>query len=140
MRSLAMVGIVCLFAACSESYDRPLDPVWGKQPCAHCAMLVTEARYSAQLTTQDPERIWFDDIGCLIAYIADRKPKVAHLWVHDAVTPRWLDATATRYQDGAKTPMDFGFVAGAKDGVDFATMQRTVLARMAAKDQALDHH
>ena len=108
MRSLAMVGIVCLFAACSESYDRPLDPVWGKQPCAHCAMLVTEARYSAQLTTQDPERIWFDDIGCLIAYIADRKPKVAHLWVHDAVTPRWLDATATRYQDGAKTPMDFG--------------------------------
>jgi len=136
----AWMWLACLCAvACGVSYDQPVDPVWAKQPCAYCAMLVTEARYSAQVTTQLPERLWFDDIGCLVAYLADRKPKVQRIWVHDATTPRWLAAGDARYRDGAKTPMDFGFAAGTKDGIDFATMQRTILARIAAKERASDH-
>lgn len=139
MHNALMLLSVLVLASCAPSYDQPLDPVWGKQPCAHCAMLVTEARFAAQLTTAAPERIWFDDIGCLVAYISENKPKVQGIWVRDADAPRWLAAKDAHYQDGAKTPMDFGFVAHALQGVDFATMQQLVLARIAEKEQARDH-
>ena len=112
-RSLLGLGLaaamLCAGVAC-EKTDAPTDPVWGKQACAHCGMLVGERRYAAQAAVAG-ERKYFDDIGCMILFMEERKVRPDHTWVHAG--DAWLDAAAARYANDAKTPMDFGLEARA---------------------------
>jgi copper chaperone NosL len=124
MLSWALVAL----SACRGG-EGPEDPVWGKQACAHCAMLVGDRRYAAQILTDDGARSYFDDIGCMIAYVAERKPRVSHAWVHDETGDQWLEAERARYRRGARTPMDYGFAATATGELGFEDIRREVLAR-----------
>lgn len=126
-----MLGLVLAFvvtAAC-EKLDTAVDPVWGKEPCAHCQMLVSERRFAAQAVAGS-ERRYFDDIGCFVLWSKDHATERA--WVRDAEGNRWLEASAARYAAGARTPMDFGFEgrAPSADGtVGFQEMRASVIAR-----------
>lgn len=122
---------VVLLGAC-ESADQPADPVWGKQPCAHCGMIVGSPRTAAELVTATGTRLYFDDIGCMIAYERDLGERPRRAWVHDADGPSWLGADRAVYTGGERTPMDFGFVAHASGpGVQLGDMQSAVLRRLA---------
>lgn len=123
LEALAVLGL----AACSRS-DGPKDPVWSKEPCAHCAMLVSERRHAAQLVANG-DRKYFDDIGCMVLWLEQHGRKAEHTWVYEGVSGRWLDASTTRYAPGAKTPMDFGFEAKSSDGVGWEEMRDRVLAK-----------
>ena len=112
--------------ACARS-DAPAEPVWGKEPCAHCKMLVSDKRYAAQVA-YDGDRYFFDDIGCMVLWMDARKPG-AKAWVRSATSAEWLDARAAFYVAGARTPMDFGFEANARDGVPFDTARVAVLEK-----------
>ncbi|HEY2512639.1 MAG TPA: hypothetical protein VGI39_17350, partial [Polyangiaceae bacterium] len=92
--------------------DAPVEPVWGKEPCAHCAMILSDRRFGAQLTGRDGDRFFFDDPGCLVSFVEERKLASYRAWVHDAQTGAWLDASSARYARAA-SPMDFGFEARA---------------------------
>jgi copper chaperone NosL len=92
-----------LLAAC-EKTDTPVDPVWGKQPCAHCQMLVSDKRYAAQAVTATGDRLFFDDPGCLVKWMETNKP--AKAWVHPG---GWVEVGVARFAPSAKTPMDYGF-------------------------------
>lgn len=106
-----LAGIAgALLFACAKA-DSPIDPVWGKEPCAHCRMLVSERRYAAQAAA-DGERKFFDDIGCMVLWVAENKAE--RVWVQDPEQNRWVDAKSARYVEGAKTPMDYGFEARAE--------------------------
>jgi len=122
------LGLALVFAIGCEKLDQPVDPVWGKEPCAHCAMLVGDKRFAAQ-AVQRAERRYFDDIGCFVSWSKDHPPERA--WVRDAESNRWLDATTARYASGAATPMDFGFEgrAGGAATIGFEEMRASVLAR-----------
>lgn len=116
LRAAAAIGIV-LFA-CTKG-DEPKDPVWGKEPCAHCRMLVGDRRVAAQVF-HDGERRYFDDPGCMILWLEENHLTLGKAdvrgWVRDADGgDRWLDARTARYRGGATTPMDFGFDAHAND-------------------------
>jgi copper chaperone NosL len=117
-----------------ERLDRPVDPVWGKEPCGHCAMLVGDRRYAAEVVASG-ERRFFDDIGCYVLWAAKHEKSIEHAWVRDAEADRWVDARGARYVSGARTPMDFGFEArsaasgGGLDGVDHEGMRAAVFAR-----------
>ncbi len=126
-RRRCLVGLLGLLAldACAK-IEGPTDPVWGKEPCAHCKMLVSDQRYAAQ-AAESQDRFYFDDIGCLVSWMKTRQ--ASHLWVRDASSARWLDAKTARYHDGASTPMDFGFEARAEGGVSWEEM----LGQLAAK-------
>lgn len=102
------------------------DPVWGKQPCAHCKMLVSDPKYAAQLTTKRGDRLYFDDPGCLVREQARLGAVVEALWVRTAKGV-WVDARAARYRDGANSPMNFGFAVDANGKFDFAAVTRTLL-------------
>ncbi len=115
-------------AACTTS-DGPTDPVWGKQSCAHCAMVVSDRRFAAQLLTAAGDRHFFDDPGCLVSFGEDRGLGSARAWVYDDGVRRWVDARAERYQDGAATPMDFGFEAKGDGGLGWADVRARVLAK-----------
>jgi copper chaperone NosL len=128
----AALGAAALaLAACSKS-DAPDEPAWGKQPCAHCAMLLSDRRFAAQVLTEPGDRRYFDDIGCMVLWLEERKPRVTGLWVHDADGNRWLDARLAHYVAGARSPMDFGFEAHASAGVAFQDMHDGVLAKREA--------
>ncbi|HEY3495921.1 MAG TPA: hypothetical protein VGK73_14585 [Polyangiaceae bacterium] len=108
--------------ACREDLGAA-DPIWGKQPCESCRMLVSEPRYAAQLLDQRGERRFFDDIGCLDAYLVDH-PELSPrgVWVRSG--ERWVDARTARYADGAASPMAYGFVASDSGTLDFAALRR----------------
>lgn len=120
---LGAAGLV-LFA-CTKT-DEPVDPVWGKEPCAHCKMLVSDRRYAGQVVA-DGDRRYFDDIGCMVGWLEGKKAE--RMWVRDAALGGWLEAKSARYVEGARTPMDFGFEARAEGGVGWDEMRDKVIAR-----------
>lgn len=128
-RRMLGLGLAFLVTAACEKLDTPSDPVWGKEPCAHCRMLVSERRFAAQAVANG-ERRYFDDIGCLVLWSAEHRTDKA--WVRDAEGNRWLEAASARYASGARTPMDFGFEGRAPETegtLGFQEMRATVLAR-----------
>jgi copper chaperone NosL len=126
---LALVlGLVMGLGACAKS-DQPVDPVWGKQPCAHCSMLVSDKRFAAQLVTQGGDRHYFDDIGCMVLWAKEHAGAAKLTWVRDAQTGQWLDARSARFAKGARTPMDYGFEARADGAASWADVETAVLEK-----------
>ena len=117
-----------LLALGCEDASRPVDPVWGKQPCGHCAMLVSEPRFAAELSTKDQSRVFFDDVGCMAGYIAARHPDVQAMWVRDD-GGHWIDARTAHFEKGEKTPMDYGFTAKASGSTAWGDVEAAVKLR-----------
>jgi hypothetical protein len=126
---LACAGACLATIACAKT-DEPADPVWGKEPCAHCAMLVGDRRAAAQLSAGGQRR-FFDDIGCMVLWIEKAHVKPERVWVREGGL-RWVDAKTTRYAHGARTPMDFGF-APAAEGMGWDEMREKVIAKEASR-------
>ncbi len=125
------MSVLALAASC-EPADTAVDPVWGRQACAHCGMIVGEARTAGEITTSDGTRLYFDDIGCMLAYEHETHAVPRHEWVHDANGPSWIDAARAAYVAGEHTPMDFGFVAHARGpGYGPQEVRARVLVRLA---------
>lgn len=127
LAALLLAGAVGTLPGCDRP-DRPEEPVWGKTACAHCAMLVSDKRYAAQLT-RGGERFFFDDVGCLVSWLDERGNAASpdlRSWVRDAETSTWVDATSARYASGAKTPMDFGFESKRGGTLGFEDVRRGV--------------
>lgn len=127
-----------MLVACGPSTPEPQDPVWGKQPCAHCAMVVDDRAHAAQLVTEEGDRHYYDDIGCMLAWDAEHPRLAVVRWVRNpaaelkaAGAAGWLDAERTAYRTDAQTPMDFGLEAAAT-GVDLAAARAKVAARLLA--------
>jgi copper chaperone NosL len=130
---LAGLALALATSACEDA-TRPVDPVWGKQPCASCAMLVSERRYAAELSTARGDRLFFDDVGCLAAYLREHRPEVRGIWAHDG--SRWVDARVARFAPGQRTPMDYGFAVAEAGAASFEDVERAVVARHADEGEA----
>ncbi len=113
-------------AGCSKT-DTPVDPIWGKEPCAHCAMLVGDRRYSGQVVAHG-ERRYFDDIGCMALWLDAHGGQAEKLWVRE-VSGTWVDAKTARFATGAKTPMDFGFEPSGNGEISWDELVRRSLAK-----------
>jgi hypothetical protein len=130
MKALAQVMLVGVLAlgAC-ESPGEPKDPIWGKQACGACSMLVSEPAHAAQLVTKEETRVYFDDVGCMAAYMIERNLNPPKMWVRDSAG-KWVDARSAKFKSGAKTPMDFGYSYAADGDATFVDVQ------LAAKKRA----
>lgn len=127
MTTLRWVGAL-LLAGCAERVE-PAEPVWGKEPCAHCMMLLSEKAPAAQMLLEGGQRKYFDDVGCMVLFADHERATPRASWVHAG--EGWKAASEARYAK-ARTPMDFGFVA-ASDGLTFEQMsgevRRTAMTR-----------
>lgn len=131
-RRSALLGLAAaLIVACSKS-DTPADPVWGKEPCAHCKMLVSDKRYAAQVV-HDGERFYFDDVGCMVLWLDEHDGASKRAWVRDDAKGAWVDARTSTYADGKKTPMDFGFEVASGGAVTFTAMADAVRKKKAQR-------
>jgi copper chaperone NosL len=122
-----VIGVLLgAFAAVAcKSSDAPTEPVWGKEPCAYCKMLVSDKRYAAQVIDDNGEHRFFDDIGCMVRWMDARRPP-ALAWVREPPSGAWLDARTARYVQGARTPMDFGFEARSGGELAFEAVRVAV--------------
>ena len=123
-----LVAFALLLLGACEDLGRPADPVWNKQDCAHCHMLLSDPRYAAQASTAKGARLYFDDVGCLAAMMQRDPASIRHAWVHG--TGGWRDAASARYAQGAPTPMGFGFAADEHGTLGFAAVRQAVGARL----------
>lgn len=93
--------------------DQPPRIRYGEDPCDECFMLINESRFAAGFVTIDGQVKRFDDIGCLLLYQKEQNENVAHFWVKDFNTQKWLKADDALFvrSDSIQTPMGFGIIA-----------------------------
>jgi hypothetical protein len=116
---LALLSLVLWALACSaQPAAGPGEITWDRDTCEHCAMVIGERRYAAQLRDARDGRLhFFDDLGCALLWLTARaeagEPASHHseLWVRDAADERWIDGFTARYEGDRRTPMGYGFAA-----------------------------
>jgi copper chaperone NosL len=122
--------------ACDTAPPGPVDPVWGKQPCSHCMMLISDRTPSAQLLGKDGARRFFDDVGCMAEWLEQNPTQDgARAWVRGADGHGWQGAATARFAGAQRTPMDYGFVPAAQ-GVDFTAVREAVRAKARQRAEA----
>jgi copper chaperone NosL len=123
-RGLTWIGLLALLALGCEDASGPSDPVWNKQPCDHCHMLLSEPRFAAQWVTADGQRAYFDDVGCMVEHAVDQTQPPKALWVRQGDV--WVSTAQARFASGARTPMGFGFEARSDGAVGYDAVRRAV--------------
>ena len=126
-----LLGVLALSAlgvlACEDT-SSPVDPVWGKQACASCTMIVSEPRFAAQLATEEGTRLFFDDPGCMAAWVREHGGKARRMWVRTGAGT-WVDARTARFARGQRSPMNFGFAALEGGDQEWADVEAVARAR-----------
>jgi copper chaperone NosL len=105
--------------------------------CAHCRMTVSDPGLAAQLVAPGEEPQFFDDIGCLAAFLRDHPADAGwSAYVADHATGVWIpanDAVYSRAEEIA-TPMGSHLVAHASDAARAADPAVHGAARLAPRD------
>ena len=111
------LGLMLLVAvlACAESQP-PAASLQPGTPCNYCRMTVSSPNVAAQIAAAGEDPRFFDDIGCLAAYLREHPLQPgAVLYVGDHQTGNWIDARVAVYSrgDAIATPMYSHIVAHA---------------------------
>ena len=108
---------VVVAAACASGPPPPaaLDAV--NERCRFCRMAVSDQRFAAQLVASHEEPMFFDDLGCLRAFLEGKPalPAGTLTYVSDHYTKIWLRAEEAIYtrNDAIPTPMGSHVIAHA---------------------------
>ena len=109
MRRLVL-SLVLVLAACARGPADPARPDTKHDACAWCRMAVSDLRFAAQLVAPGEEPRFFDDVGCLAAFLrAGGAPASGQIaWVADHRTKDWVRASSAVYAKvpGLLTPMN----------------------------------
>ena len=113
--ALGVVMMVSVAAACGGGTPGPatLDP--RHDACRACRMTVSDPRTAAQIVAPGEEPMFFDDIGCLAAYLKENPPPVkgAVAYVADHRTRAWVLASRATFTRVGRleTPMGSHLIA-----------------------------
>jgi len=107
---------MALAAGCGSGPPGPAALDTRAESCRSCRMAVSEARFAAQLVARGEEPLFFDDIGCLRAFLRSGEAAPARTaYVADHRTRQWVSAERAVYTrvPGLSTPMGSQLVAHA---------------------------
>lgn len=113
--------VALLLSACGkdEPVSGPPGIAYGEAVCARCGMILSEPRFAAALRLREPDggtsvRV-FDDLGeAFLELAGPGAPAPVEVWVHDAVTEKWIEGRRAFYVRGEiRTPMGLGVEAHA---------------------------
>ena len=112
-RTLAAIALTMWVGACAVRASNPPTLVVDRSSCSRCGMLISERAYAAAIRAADGHDELFDDIGCLVATLQQRKLSGATFWFHDAGDGEWIsDANPIFVTSPAlRTPMGGGIAA-----------------------------
>lgn len=116
MRTLVLL-LTALTVACRAGLPSPATLDTGHDACRSCRMVVSDQRLAAQIVEAGEEPAFFDDLGCLSAFLRTKPPlgSAAGIYVADHRTGDWIlasNAVYTRIASGV-TPMNGGIIAHA---------------------------
>jgi hypothetical protein len=79
----------------------------GEEECAGCRMIVSDARWAAELVRGPDETLVYDDPGCLLRALA--KDGSGTAFFTDPETGEWIPASEVRFVTTTRTtPMGYG--------------------------------
>ncbi|RUM66286.1 MAG: hypothetical protein DSZ06_03600 [Sulfurospirillum sp.] len=110
--------------------QKPLDLNLHHLQDPQCKMIIDDISHSAQVASKSGKTWVFDDVGCMILWLKDKKLDHAKMWVWAKDKNSWIDATKAWYSINEATPMRHGFGAYGmkKDGyINFNQMKNRVL-------------
>lgn len=115
-RSLVLAALALLASCRSPSPGDPPAISFGRDACARCGMIVSEARFASGYVDSSGQTVAFDDVGELLAQGAEDPALAAAAFVTDSEEGGWLRAEAAFYvrAPSLATPMGSG-VAAFKD-------------------------
>ena len=114
-RGAAALALTVSLAACAAAPAGPPQVSWGVDECSHCHMILSDQRYAAVARAADGEEARFDDVGCLVGFLAEREASGWQAWVRTGDDGQWLAAGAAWFArlESQRTPMGSGVVAFA---------------------------
>lgn len=133
-----MAGAAALtLAGCSKQTEGTEEIHYGRDTCAKCGMVISDAHYAAEIRGgPDKALAKFDDVGCAVNWLEKmewRGETSTNFWVMDGETgTQWLNAQQAWYMPGAMTPMNYGFMAAktkTEGALDYAAMRDSALAK-----------
>jgi len=88
------------------------EPTTNTPICPGCNMPISESKeYSSHIDN----KIYFDDIGCLILWTKEEGEEPSSAMVFTKDTKQYIKATDAHYTINNRTPMGYGFTAYEKD-------------------------
>ena len=127
------LAATALLAACGPAQG-PEPIAWDEEPCAHCRMLISDPAFAAQLRAGDGSVESFDDPGCLLAQLGERRPR--EIWFHHLREGRWIAGDRVAFEPVPRTPMGYGLGAvdaGAEGAFDLGAARARVVEREAGR-------
>jgi copper chaperone NosL len=108
------VAMLLVVASCQTTTIEPVS-IEANDMCSFCRMSISEKRYAAELLDDDGQAFKFDDIGCMVNFIKQKKynRSIRATFVMDFDRHDWLKAENAFYvrSPELKTPMSGGIVA-----------------------------
>lgn len=114
---MSLAWLFVALAACAQGPPPPAPLDTANEACRHCRMMVSDVHYAAQIVAPAEEPLFFDDIGCLRDFLAQRPSlrKGAIAYVADHRTGAWVPAARAVYTkvETLATPMGSHLIAHA---------------------------
>lgn len=136
---IVSLGLLLLVACSGEPATGPEPVALDRDTCAHCAMLIGDERFAAQVRTTHDHRIQkFDDLGCALHWVDENVTSGSpepELWVGDHAGEGWLNGHEAAYVGGQQTPMDYGYAASSDPGTNDVLGLDEVRALILAKER-----
>jgi len=138
-RGLVLATLVVAGCGAPPPRELALD----RDTCAHCHMIVSDARFGGELVTNRGRVLVFDDAGCLASFLREDPKQAARahsLWVVDFLEPgRLLPADSAVYleTDRLRSPMSFQLLA-ARPGASADSLAEALGASRRTWAQVLD--
>jgi copper chaperone NosL len=138
-RAPAAVAVAALlvlgFAACGGKTAWPpaaVDPDLGRDACASCRMIVSDARFAAERLDRDGTVEFFDDVGCLLAACGGATCDPLAIFVRSFDDARWIrgDECVVVKSAAFASPMGFGAAAFATRSAAEAEARKHADARL----------
>lgn len=115
MKRVMMILLCCgVLWGCSEKTFEPREIVSETDVCKICNMSIVHNAYAGQIALKNGDYEIFDDIGCLIEYIASNgDEEIGAAYIKDASKNEWIDVFEAVYVYNKEywTPMNYGVVA-----------------------------
>lgn len=115
---IALCSLAGLFGCDRQADTAPPTLHLGEDICAHCRMIVSDARFAAACIVQNDDEYTkrvFDDIGCLIRYEQEHPDDhIVQRYVKDYETTNWTTVQQAFFVHSAliHSPMASGVLAG----------------------------
>lgn len=111
---IVLILFSILISSCVEGEARPQDPLWERESCARCRMVLSEKRFAVQRILATGETHYYDDIVCAMKH--SHTPDDGKVYVRPDGGDEWVPAEESTFEKGLRTPMNSGYGAVKSNG------------------------